>query len=491
MTVRAVPLSMVVLSALSLSGCVTAPPKPVASAGQNGAIQNLSVQNLTVANQSIAAQTVTNQTVQSQTVTPAPGTVRTLGVGPGPVPGPGPNYQVVRYIGVDATSWGTLPVPLNYSDLYTRIVVSSADPVGDAAPGKILRNYRGEKRGWLDRVLSRETRTVTTVASITMRDPGLAFTIPLFSSTQASGSKIGNTWNTLYTSSSVESPLFRIGPNTGMTLHLSAKVSKDVKSEGVSLALKAVTTAVRIAAPASTLVTSLSKPDVNNAATAIDSAISSLLSVDISEDLEVGRLVDSWTRESHIELFGCAPFIRTEAGSTDPDTRCAQDVDLDGAKNIAIGKWEISFACPRMSVFDPRDICHPLGQAARANDVVDLTDPSKRQAANKEIADSVSDAQVLSFNLSSQVTVGAFVQAQPWFTAFTSKATKAASDYDSFCAGALVGLQASGFNLLDSAIVLRTMIRQLPQFASLTEFTAAGMGRNCLVQMNRLGVDYP
>ncbi len=405
---------------------------------------------------------------------PRPPAIRTAQTAPA---NGAPQIELVRYIGIDALDWTNAPAAHSLADLYTRIIVASDLPEGTTGSnaGMPRRDYVAEKRSWAA-ILSTRTDTVTTVANITLRDPGLTIAIPLFSITHASGRQLGNTWDTLFTASSVESPLFRLSANTGLTLHVSAKVSSDVKSQGAALAVSALTTAVKIAAPTSTLLTTLSKPATDNTAAAIDSAISSLLSESISEDIEMGRLAAGWSPASALEITGCAPFVHA-TGTADTHL-CGSEGDLKGVVDQPVGTWRLFFACPRLSVFDSKDICDdtPTG----LDESLWQAGATKLAAERALIARTVSDAQILSFNLSSETTVQAYVLAQPWFTSFVALSTRKPADYASFCASGLVALEANGLNTLDAALVIRAMIERLPQMAALhPDFATGDAGSGC------------
>ena len=406
------------------------------------------------------------------------------------------NYQILRYVGVDASDWDQKPASQSYPDFYTSVWVYTQVPaagVGGTGDNSRLRDYTQENRSVLARLVSSKTNSVTAVANVSVTNPTMTIALPLFSVTHASGLQLGNTWGTNFTGSSVESPLFLISSNTRLTIHLDAKISSDMKSQAASLVLQAVSSAVKIAAPSSALLTPLSSTDVSNKATAIDSAVSSLLSQDISEDIEEGRLANSWTTSSVIKIYGCAPFVRTEGSTTGEDTgRCASDVDLDGHTNTPVGIWFMRLACPRPSAFDPRDICSAIGSSTLTDDkVVDVSTAAKLQAVNKIIADQANDAQVLKFGLSSQVDVRTFVQSQQWFTTFVGVKTKAASDFDNFCSGGIGNLEENGLSKLDAAIVIRAAVRQMPQLADAkADFAAAKNGANCVALLTASGVDF-
>jgi hypothetical protein len=416
------------------------------------------------------------------------------------------DHQIVRYIGTDSSKWRPGPSELDYSDLYTRVELyadAGATGVGDGTQSaRPLRDYASENRDWLSRLLASETDTVTTLANIEVRDPQLSIAVPLFSISHASGRDLGNTWATNFTSSNIDSPLFRLGPNTGLTIHLNTKVSSDLKSQGASLVVGAVQKAVQIAAPQSTLLTTLSNAEIANTASAIDTAISGLFSRDISEDIQLGRLADSWGQDASFTLYGCAPFVHDEGlaakasggggGSrqgavTAQNGNCAKSIDLDGGYNIPVGVWTIRLACPHVSAFSSRDICNGAtpGQKPPAPPATPEEFAKVTKADQMQVLTTASDAQILQFNLSSQINIQTFVQSQGWYTGFTSAKTTARTspDYAAFCSGAILGMEAGGLNQFDSALALRAVIRQIPAVAALRENFAAGKtGAGCIKQ---------
>lgn len=392
-------------------------------------------------------------------------------------------FQLERYIGIDSSKWPAPDHQASFSDLYTRIEFHSGSYRAGMTPSaasstNTARDYTQESRGWLSRVLSTETDSVTTLASVQIANPELKVSVPLFSVTHASGSGLGNSWATDFTSSDVRSPLFRIGPNTTVTIDLSAKVSSDLKSQGTSLAVNAITQAVKIANPSAALLTTLSSSNVNSAATAIDTALSGLLSKDIAEDIQLGRLANSWQPGAQFTFYGCSPFVRSENQSA--NNVCGRNVDIDGDTDVEVGEWTLALTCPRLSAFDPRDICHSIGDAALTSNGTVL--PDNLLAAKKEIAANISDSQVLEFPLSSQVTVSAFSQSQIWFTTFVTAIGHSAkpSDYGAFCAGAVGAYESSGLSQLDSEMALRALIRSLGQLSGArSQFKKGAGGDSC------------
>lgn len=408
--------------------------------------------------------------------------------------------QVVRYLNLNADSWKRTAATNDYSDLYTRLILGSNDTedvLQKDASGR--RDYGPEDRGWLARMLSAKTNTVTGVLTVHITDPNLtpdlALTIPLFSLSHASGLKLGNSWDTVYTASDSESPLFRIGTDTTINIEGSAKVSSDVRSQGTSLAIGALTTAIKTAAPAAKVLTTLSKAETNNTATAIDAAISSLLSRDIAELVKSDRQISTWEPGKFIEFYGCAPFIH-ETGRSTSTGFCADNVDLEQVRDTLVGRWAVSIACPRISIFSSKDVCTPL--------IPSSTDPSafgiKRgifgsdgrldRFAESSLAQEIRNDDVLTFHLTSQTTVQAYVLAQQWFTSFAAKSAPTGADFAAFCSEAPIALRNSGLSTFDARIVLRAMITELPQLEKVkSKFDAGKLGAPCVTAMAESGVN--
>ncbi|MBV8978497.1 MAG: hypothetical protein JOZ13_14085 [Alphaproteobacteria bacterium] len=364
--------------------------------------------------------------------------------------------SIVRYLGWDTDGWSRAPSPNQMAGLYTRLELYAPPSVGGSAPHSAirLRSYDQENRSWFERLFESETDTVTTLANVEIRNPALNIAIPLFSVSHASGRDLGNTWVTNFTQSNVESPLFLIGPNTALIIHLKAQASQDLKSQAAASVIGAVTQAVQIAAPTSQLLTTLSKPEVNNAATAIDTTISNLYSKEKSEDVEIGRFADSWRPGNKIVLSGCAPFVKVD-GPVDGNIKCTDIADVTTV-DVQVGTWILIMRCPQVSAFDSQNVCKHSDQVMSDTEI---------KAAQKAVADRVSNGFILQYALSSQTTVQSFVQSQSWYTAYVNSSTKNEDAMASFCGNAMSGttsLPANGLSDFDAALVLRAIIDTAP-----------------------------
>jgi hypothetical protein len=463
--------------------------QPYCAASKAAAELNLQLQNLIVTGAKV------NPTAVALSMPPAGTTTIGAGNGNTDTPSLQADDMIVRYIGVDTRHWKPMTKPISYADLYTRVQLTGREDYGTGTaaaenPLAKLRDYKREKRPWLARILAAKADTVTTVANVEIADPALKVAIPLFSVSHSSGPKLADTWDTNFTASNYNWPLFRLGPNTTLTVNLHTSVTSDVKSQGASLALGAIIEAVKVAAPASTLLTPLSRTDVANTAGAIDGAVSALFSNDITETIQLGRLAQSWSNGSYIQLTGCAPFVRDEGDADTVSKNCAKSTDIDGGVNAMVGQWELMLACPRLSVFDARDICSPIGDESVADLQAGIDTPDGRAKPEAVIALSVSDTQILGFNLSSQVTVQSFILAQTWYSDFIAIEAdkKTDSDYVNFCAGGAVGLENNGLNAFDAALAIRAATRQLPKLIAAGPFAAGGRGATCATFFAHSGV---
>lgn len=383
----------------------------------------------------------------------------------------GTRISILRYVGADDRAWPDNKSGIALSDLYTRIELringnSSGNTSQPASGGgndlRAVRSYEKEDRSWVERLFFSETDTVTALANVEIKNPDMKIAVPLYSVTHASGRGLGNSWVTNFTASYVESPLFRMTANSALVVHLNAQVSQDLKSQATSMVVGAVTQAVQIAAPTSTLLTALSKPEVNSAAQAIDSTISTLISQDKTEDLRLGRFADTWTPSTQFALSGCAPFVRLD-GSPSRDDRCDRFAAADSSEydDLRVGEWTIMLRCPQLSAFDEQDICHdPDGHALKTDKTLSS---QEQRAAFAKILSRINYAQVLQFPLSSQVNIRAFVLSRDWYTTFL----KSKQDPDAvtdFCANAVSGpsgFYANGLSWFDSAVALGATIREL------------------------------
>jgi hypothetical protein len=367
------------------------------------------------------------------------GTSSDAGTGGGP---PDTPIRVVRYVFVDATKWPRTPQS-QVADLYSRLEVVQPDVDPNVWPE---RAYDLERRTLLERVLVNHTLTVTTLAKAQIRDPDLDTSLPLFSIEHDSIRGSGESFITTFTASHVQTPLFRIGPNTTLTVHLTTQVTDEQKTNGIADLIQAVQTVVSLAAPTSSVLTALSKPEVSKAATAVDEVIGGLLSRDLSEDIELGRRLETWTWGAELTVLGKVPrrLIKADRGDDSP---------INPSGDLQIGTWKVRITCPKPSLFSEQDLC----------DLKKGFEIYKRHDVEKHIWDTATSSQVLQTYLSSQVTVQAFIQTQSWYTSYLQiKSPLKDTDVQAMCSNAIISLYAVGLNQFDAKLVVKEMGEQMP-----------------------------
>jgi hypothetical protein len=390
--------------------------------------------------------------------------------------------ELARYIRLDRSKWPQAATPNQFQDLYTQLFVESdnrdsgSSGGGSTAGGHDddtnLRDYSKEKRFWLERLFLNRNVTITTLANADVSDPDMQVSLPLFSVSRNS-SLAGETFVTSYTSSHMQTPLFRVRPNSTLTIHLNGKISNDVQSQATAAVLKAVQTAVSVAAPGPGILTTLSKQEVSNSANAIDKAIGGLLSQDITEDIELGRAMGSWSQNAEVAVKAYTPWklVRDQG-----DSGSASGV-VD-KRDKYVGTWRIKLTCPRVSYFDTRDVCS-FGVDPSKMDPLAFS--AKIDELKAKIVERVDPEAVLQEPLSSQVSVQSFVQTQSWYTDFLSNISnetsvaggskpgedKTGTATQKFCANVMSALYSAGLSRFDASLVLRAMSQQMPGVVTL------------------------
>jgi len=394
--------------------------------------------------------------------------------------------HIVRYVGGDARKWpnrhnGSSHLDQNYgfADLYSRFILVGNDALGvgqdhdrNTSERRSFRSYRSERPSWLARLFTEEERSIVAVARISVLNPSLEMTVPLYSVSYNSGGKSGEAWATAMTSSYVRSPLFRITGNSRFAVNVNTSTSDATQSSGFSTAISALTSAVELMAPEAGLLTTLSEDATRDRATALDSAISSLLSYSVSEEIEFGRMLNTWEPKAHIRLDGCAPFLRAEGdpprnggtvATTDQsmagdNVMCANGRDLDGQQNHYVGSWLLVLTCPQFSVFSSRSLCKS------DNTLEDISTAAKRSAIQGQVAGTVADSLVLEEPMGENATIRSLIRGKEFFIAFVDVENPTTAQYGQFCASTMDALRQAGLTGLDSALGLRATLRLMPEF---------------------------
>ena len=196
-----------------------------------------------------------------------------------------------------------------------------------------------------------------------------------------------------------------------------------------------------------------------------------MLSQDITEDIALGKLVDTYNPDVNVTVMGMVPGALIRNGADQKKIEEAKSRgDLPPSSGTlhdkSIGNWVIKLACPRPSIFDPRDLCVSGGPyAGGGTDWDDRKIQGNTDFVQFGITSYLRNnaSVILQTRLSSQVTVQDFVQTETWYTKYVQLGNQVGADATkAMCADALSALYAQGLNEFDSELVLFAMEDKMP-----------------------------
>jgi hypothetical protein len=295
------------------------------------------------------------------------------------------------------------------NDLYTRWIV---EEVGMDPSLSLVRNYRAERHSVLERLFVGRTREATVTVKIRMHDPDVDFTIPLLSVDYDGRRGQGQSFTTLVSRSDMSLPAFRITPTTSASLETQARSSDQIDMQATGIVLTALKDTLSIAAPASSLLTSINREQVQRTASAFDTALSKLLSSTTAETTTTSRLLSEWKPGySFLVSVDIPSSIRT----TTP-----------GPGGLRRLWFKIKMACPRISAFDTLSVCELRDAnntfaliASPANAPLSRGQPGVASGLYRNAIEGlrgrISPHQVLSFTMGPGKTLRQFLTEQEWF----------------------------------------------------------------------------
>lgn len=304
------------------------------------------------------------------------------------------------------------------NDLYTRWVVEEVA----STPAGMVRDYKSERRSALERLFLGKTRNTTISLKIRMRDPDVDFTLPLMTVDYSGKRGEGQTFNTILIRSDMSLPDFRISPTSSASFEANARSSTEIDVQAAGIVLGTLRDTLAIAAPGSSLLTSVNREQVQRTATAYDKALSQLLSSSVGETMTSGRMLSEWEARTAIYISIALPRSIRTVGDRDPGV-------VPDARRIT---FRISMTCPRISIFDTLNVCAIADDSGPA-----LISSSYPAAAAGETGDSsrgwpgwnsqrykrtitrlrgrISAHQVLSFRVGPGKSLRQYLTEQEWF----------------------------------------------------------------------------
>ncbi|HMJ92542.1 MAG TPA: hypothetical protein VK472_00435 [Allosphingosinicella sp.] len=302
---------------------------------------------------------------------------------------------------------------LYLNDLYTRWIV---EEIGADPSLSMARDYHAEKHSAIERFFVGRKREATVTVKIRMRDPDVDFTIPLLSVDYDGRRGQGQSFTTLVSRSDMSLPAFRITPSTSASLETQARSSNQIDMQATGIVLSALKDTLSIASPASSLLTSINREQVQRTANAYDTALSKLLSSTKAETMTTSRLLSEWQQGASFLISVDVPANIRTTNSTGADRRL----------------WfRIKMACPRLSAFDTLSVC----ELSDGNVLTLITSPHLQddfagqpgvasatyRTAVDRLRGRISPHQILSFPLGPGKTVRQFLTEQEWFISLSKK----------------------------------------------------------------------
>ena len=418
------------------------------------------------------------------------------------------------------------------NNLYTTLVVNRVSSISEDG-GKngretFARDYQAERRNIFERIFAGKTTSILISAKIHIRDPDVDFTVPFLSIDYNGKSGQGESFVTNLTRSDMAQPFFRLTPNSNISVTIDARSSVDMDINAGGAVIGTLKDALALAAPGSSLVTTVNNAQLNKIASTFDSGLSKLWSNSVSESSTSGKLISEWYPHAAIFVSVDLPRgVRTEYDRpSEQDGDASKRSDKDSRRTL----WfKIQLSCPRLSIFDTTNICefidanYPRRQVLASSPYImsDGKDPSKDirvsddpknntsfsmsgapghtsliyQQYVHDLKGRIDPSQVLNYNLEAGKSVRQYITAQDWYATLTktfkattidkkAPAAKVASTDLSrageFCEAVVEQLYNAGLSGLDSDIALWALAYGLPDFVSYrNEF----QDRNCIDNM--------
>jgi hypothetical protein len=348
-----------------------------------------------------------------------------------------------------------------YSGAYTRLVVTSVLPQGESSGT----SYDYRDRGAMSRFFAPRHTSLNFSAKIT--DGSFVATVPLMTIDHVSTSSDGEGFIRIIDHQAENYPLFLLkqdGSNSKVTAQFALKGTSQYQGP-ISGSVAAAQDIVKLVAPHSAVVTTLTQQGLKDTSAALDTVIAKLLATSIDEE--------HWI-DDDVGVMGCSTGIAI--------TLKIPDADHEGKWNTAaarlVGTWYVSFAPPRPSIFSDIEVCTASTPSRRCAP----TFAAAAELAEKETVSA--PEEVLQFqliaNAQSLGTISSFLKQQSWYSTAQKQlgVTRVKKDdVSQFCRSikeAIVGLD---LNRIDAGIVAKAMQSEI--WISKDAQTAMGSTKEC------------
>jgi hypothetical protein len=351
----------------------------------------------------------------------------------------------------------------NYSNLYTRVLISAYHTRSTAAGGQAdkatapneasVEDYNYDERNWLAREVWGTHYTMNLTAYLTVGS--FQATVPLVTIDHTSDRTNGEKFVRVVAHTSQNFPLFLLrgdGSNAIATLRVVVKASDQIQSDVGTAAIQAAESVAKVLSPEASVVTTLNSQNVKDKATALDKAINSVLSKQLDEE----QLIDNDVRR-----WAAGAFITFSVPSPRNETKWS-----DSSNFQPVGIWKVQFETPRPSVFSDVQICLPKTMDQSGRNTASWCRTSVKEAAEAAQRDAhTRPEQVLAFNLvngtQSLGTVSVYLKQQSWwdtsmktFNGLRGNEKPKPNDVSDFCRSIKNAIAQVGLNAIDAGIVV-------------------------------------
>lgn len=367
----------------------------------------------------------------------------------------GKRLPVTRFIRTEVLpkDAGSAAKPLcfdSYKRMYSRLELTGNVRLAQA-------NDKTDNPDTLGRRIARlvvKRESTYSVVFATVADGGLpAVTRPLLTIAKNDDGGNGREWTTDVMVSSVHTPYFRVEESAGMAISFQVKYQKGLTSSATKILANVVQETIKVAAPGSELLTSLTRPQIEKEARIIDAAVGKAFSSTDTETMHHDLAVATVKHGTGLSVFALA-------------------LDEDGETLIDAGDWALRLAPPKPSIFSDRSVDMAQLPATecdqRTPERFKQIEDAQIAAAKLAVKDVTAD-KALNTLVGENTTIRQYLRAKSWYNEAIVQVAgatgTAAADWKtgtgSLCGNVLADLAALGLNDVDTHVGLWAVLSTL------------------------------
>lgn len=338
----------------------------------------------------------------------------------------------------------------SYKRMYSRLELT-----GNVRPAQANDRFDNPDKFFnrLARLVVKRESTYSVVFA-TVADGGLpAVTRPLLTIAKNDDGGNGREWTTDVMVSSVHTPYFRVEEGARMAISFQVKYQKAMTSSATRILANVVQETIKVAAPGSELLTSLTRTQIEKEARIIDAAVGKAFSSTDTETMHHDLAVATVTHGTGLTVFALA-------------------LDEDGETLIPAGDWALRLAPPKPSIFSDRTVdtaaLPATGCDQRTPARFTAIDAAQIAAAKLAVKDVTPD-KALNTLVGENTTIREYLRAKSWYNEAIVQVAgangTAAADWKagtgSLCGNVLADLAALGLNDVDTHVGLWAVLSTL------------------------------